>query len=114
MAKREAGTAPVAAKSKAAKSDGQVANDAQTYFRRLAQGQVAKATDEQRAEAKTALEVSGILNREEKVQFAKKLQDTKATKNFGWVKDFKQSISRDQIDKNKVVSKYSTRTCKHT
>ena len=72
---------------------------------------MAKAIDEQVAQARSALDVFGTLSREGKVQFAKKLQDTKAAKNFGWVKDFKQSISRDQIDKNKVVSKYMTRTC---
>ena len=106
--KRPAAT-PAAAKSKAAKTDLQEQNAAQTYFRRLAQGQVAKASDAMVCDAKAGLEVYNTLNREEKTIFAKKLQDTKASKNFGWVKDFKQSLSRDRVDKNKVIAKYMTR-----
>jgi hypothetical protein len=98
-----------AVKSKAAKTDSQLANDAQTFFRRIATGQVAKATDANVQDAKAGLEVFNTLNKDERVLFAKRLQETKANKNFAWVKDFKQTISKDRLDKNKVIAKYMTR-----
>ena len=109
---KRAGGAAAAVKSKAAKTDGQICNDAHTFFSRMAAGKVAKATDEQKADAKAGLEVYKSLNKDERVLFAKKLQDSKTSKSFGWVKDFKQSISKDRVDKNKVVAKYMTRKAK--
>ena len=103
------GAAAAAVKSKAAKTDSQICNDAHTFFSRMASGRVAKATDAMQADAKAGLEVYKTLNKDEKVLFAKKYLDSKTSKSFGWVKDFKQSISKDRVDKNKVVAKYMTR-----
>ena len=66
-------------------------------------GQVAKATDEQKAEAREAVVTMQKLGDKDKVDFAEAFFSAKATKEFGFLKDYSQKISAEKLDGEKIV-----------
>ena len=67
-------------------------HNAHTLIKRIADGKVAKATQEQVGECKEALQIYEGLSREDRGEFAKKVELSKKDKNFKWVRTFKESL----------------------
>lgn len=106
---------PTCAKASAAQkrplsADQRQVNDAHTFFKRIADGKVKKATPEQVEQCKAGLEMFKGLSKSEKMEFAKRVEDTKATKAFGWVKEFKTSLNVTKTELHKSKENYYTRT----
>tara|TARA_B110000196_G_C20870557_1_gene531820 strand:- start:227 stop:700 length:474 start_codon:yes stop_codon:yes gene_type:complete len=87
-------------------------NDTQTFFKRIADGKKKSATPEQIQDAQVGFDLltSGGLTREQKFEFAQKLQTTKSTKNYQWVREFHASIQVTKEEKEGVLENYYTRT----
>ena len=87
-------------------------NDTQTFFKRIADGKKKSATPDQIQDAQVGFDLltSGGLTREQKFEFAQKLQTTKSTKNYQWVREFHASIQVTKEEKEGVLENYYTRT----
>ena len=85
-------------------------NDAQQFFKRFAGGKVKKASDEQVEQCKAGLEMFKGLTKSEKLEFAKKVEETKNSKSFGWVRDFRQSLAVSRSEVQQSTENYYTRT----
>ena len=110
-AKAEKSTGILAADNKRKHTEEQRAlNDAGTLLKRMATGQVKKSNEEQISCAKAGLDLLKTLGKDEKVAFAKRVEQTKANKNFAWVREFKESLSSKTLSTDGVLENYYTRT----
>ena len=86
-------------------------SDCNTYFRRVAEGKKAKATTEEVEQAKEALkQYQSLDTKQQRAEFAARFAETKATKNFGWTRSFKESLTARDTDKETVKANMMTRT----
>ena len=88
-------------------------HNAHTHIERVAEGKVAKATEEQVGECKEALQIYEGLSREDRREFAKKVELSKKDKNFKWVRTFKESLKFKKQISQGTKENYYTRTCMH-
>ena len=88
-------------------------HNAHTLMKRIADGKVAKATEEQVGECKEALQIYEGLSREDRGEFAKKVELSKKDKNFKWVRTFKESFKFKKQISQGTKENYYTRTCMH-
>ena len=88
-------------------------HNAHTLIKRIADGRVAKATGEQVGECKEALQIYEGLSREDRGEFAKKVELSKKDKNFKWVRTFKESLKFKKQISQGTKENYYTRTCMH-
>ena len=112
-AKRQAEADLATPDAKKPYTDGQLKSQCLNYFTRVQNGQVAKATDEQKAEARDAVATMQKLGDKDKVDFAKAFFSAKQTKDFGFLKDYNQKIGAKRLDGEKVLENYFTRTYQH-
>ena len=85
-------------------------HNAITHMKRVAEGKVAKASDENVKDAKAAVELyKGFFSKEEKLEFAKKVEGSKASKNYSWVRTFKETMKTRKTESSGVIENYYTR-----
>ena len=80
--------------------DSQIKSQAQNYFKRLADGKVKKATEEEVKEAETALATFQKLPEADKVAFGQAFFKGKEHKDFGFLKEL-----TDKMTATKVVNR---------
>jgi len=102
--------APQQGPAKKAKTDKQSINECQTYFNRVSSGQMVLATDNQKAEATVALKTLTALDDGDKAEFAKKFIDTKKTKQFGWIREYREKITFEKDVVEGFKQNYMTRS----
>ena len=89
--------------------DSRAVNDAQTYMNMLVDGKVRNATEEQVALAKIGKDILKTCNKEDKVAFARKVEQSKGSKNFAWVREFRESLSSKTLTTETAKENYYTR-----
>ena len=68
------------------------------------------ATPEQKAEASQALKTLNALDDGDKAEFAKKFTDTKKTKQFGWMREYREKITFEKDVIEGCKENYMTRS----
>ena len=97
--------------------DEKAVHNAQTYMKRMAAGRTSKATEENMADAKVAVELYSGLTNQDRLEFAKKVEASKSSKNYQWVRTFKETLRAQKKTTEGVVENYYTRTlccCQNT
>jgi len=84
-------------------------NDGQTLLRRYATGAVKSATPEQIADAKSGLDLMKTMGRDDKIAFARKVEQTKGAKSFAWVRTFTEDLKTKDSTHEGVIENYYTR-----
>ena len=97
--------------SEARHSDSELKSHASHYFKRVAGGHVRKSTPQDKKEAEQALATLSVLDEGEKVQFAKAFQANKATKSFGFIREYSEKVTAAKSVKEGVNEKYMSRIC---
>ena len=87
-------------------------NDAQTFLKRVSDGKVTNSTPEMQIEAKAGLDMLKTCTKTGKVQFAARVEQSKASKNFAWVRDFKETMETKKTTSEGVHENYYTRIVK--
>lgn len=105
--KRAAAVAPAGDKGY---QDGALKSQCLGYFKKVANGLACKATAEEVSLAKEAVETYTELTDEDKTLFAKTFYDNKATKSFGFVRDFQQKRTAHKMVSENIHENYMTRT----
>ena len=90
-------------------SPGEVKSQCVSYFKRVATGQVKKATAEDVAQAKEALDTYGGLPKCDQVAFAKSFFSAKNGKNFGFIKDYTEKVQASKQVKQSINENHFTR-----
>ena len=85
-------------------------HNSQTTLARLAGGKVAKATEQQVQDAKQGLEVYKTLSKDDRLEFAKKVEQSKTNKDFSWTRTFVETLRAQKRVSEGVVENYYTRT----
>ena len=85
-------------------------HNAHTLMKRMAEGKVAKASAENVADAKIALDVYKGLTKDDRLEFAKKVEASKGTKQYNWVRTFTESLRAQKRIAEGVIENYYTRT----
>ena len=106
----EAEEEPSAKKQKLLAPDQRLMNDGQTLLKRCADGKVKGASAEQVQLAKQGLDIMKTLGRDDKMEFAKKVEQTKGSKNFAWVRTFSEHLKTRNTTRDGVIENYYTRT----
>ena len=106
----KSGGAPPAKKHKT--EDQKTQNDMTTYFKRLVDGKVVKATPEQIEQATLGLKMvkEGGLTKEQKMEFCECFKTNKGKGNSNWVKDFHATLQISKVENDRVMENYFTRT----
>ena len=79
------------------------------YFNRVATGQVKKATPEDIAQAKEALQTLAGLPKCDQDSFAKSFFSSKSNKNFGFIKDYTEKVQASKQVKQAINENHFTR-----
>ena len=108
--KSQPSPAPEQGPAKKAKTSGQNINDCQTFFNRVASGKMVTATPAQKAEASQALKTLTALDDGDKAEFAKKFIDTKKTKQFGWMREYREKVTFEKDVTEGFRENYMTRS----
>lgn len=85
-------------------------NDAHTAVKRVADGKVARATDQQIQDAKAGVEMFRTPSRQGTFEFTKMVEHTKGSKNLEWMRKFWQNLTSTNTTKEGANQKYYTRT----
>ena len=85
-------------------------HNAHTTMTRLASGKVKGATEEQVADAKYGLHVYKTLGKDDRLEFAKKVEGSKGNKNFSWTRNFTETLKASKKTTELVTENYYTRT----
>ena len=104
--------APEPANKKTKTDEQRAVNDAQTYLTRVQAGKVAKVPGDSMEDAKVGLDILRTCTKAGKLEFAKKVEQSKASKNFAWVRDFKETMTTSQVTVEGVHENYYTRIVK--
>ena len=91
------------------KTDAQAINDAKTLMKRVSEGKYALSSPEAVANAKMGLDLLRTSGKDEKLAFAKKLEQTKGNKSYNFVREFKESMKQSSTNKVGVKENYYTR-----
>ncbi len=89
---------------------GQLKSQCAHYFSRVATGKATKASSDEVAEAKNALQTFQDLDDVGKLEFAKAFYSNKGTKSFGFVKDYSEKAHSSKTVKETIEENYMTRT----
>jgi len=84
-------------------------NDMLTYFKRVKTGEAKKATESDKAQAAQALDVFKDLQPSQRGAFVKLFLDNKASKDFGFVKEYAEELITSQEHKETITENYLTR-----
>jgi len=84
-------------------------NNSQTTLRRYASGNMKNVSAEQVGDAKFGLEIMSKMGRDEKIEFARKVEQTKGAKNFAWVRTFTEDLKTKNSTHEGVIENYFTR-----
>ena len=95
--------------AKKVKTDDRAINDARSLMKRVSDGRYALSSPEAVANAKMGLDLLKTCGKDEKLAFAKKLEQTKGNKSFAWVREFKESMKQSSTNKEGVKENYYTR-----
>jgi hypothetical protein len=87
-------------------------NDAGTFLRRVVNGKVANVTPQMQIEAQAGLDMLKTCTKTGKVEFAQRVEQSKASKNFAWVRDFKETMETKKTTYEGVHENYYTRIVK--
>ena len=79
------------------------------YFTRIAAGKAKKATPEEIAQAKDALDVYGGLPKVDQVAFATSFFSNKNGKNFGFIKEYSEKVQSSKKVKQAMNENHFTR-----
>ena len=79
------------------------------YFNRVANGQAKRATAEEIAQAKEALQTMAGLPKCDQDSFAKCFFDNKRSKNFGFIKDYTEKVQAAKQVTQAINENYLTR-----
>ena len=90
-------------------SPGELKSRCVNYFTRVATGLAKKATPEQVAEAKEALETYGGLPKCDQLAFANSFFSNKNGKNFGFIKDYTERVQACKQVQQSINEKHLTR-----
>jgi hypothetical protein len=91
------------------KREAQDINDARTKLARIAGGQL-KATEEQKADAKTGLDtLANLQGKDEKLEFALKVKASKSSKDYSWTRTYKEQLRYQKRTAEGVLENYYTR-----
>lgn len=91
----------------------QQTHNAHTLMKRIAEGKVVKASAENIADAKIALDVYKGLTKEDRLEFAKKVEASKGSKQYNWVRTFAETLRAQKRTTEGVIENYYTRTHEH-
>jgi hypothetical protein len=84
-------------------------NHMMTYFKRIKTGEAKKATESDKAQAAQALDVFKDLQPSQRGAFVKLFLDSKASKDFGFVKEYAEELITSQEHKETITENYLTR-----
>jgi hypothetical protein len=113
-AKKDAEAKKVASTESEATSPGEerpcpAQNDVLTYFRRTASGQMKKASAHDKASATEALATYGQLDELGKRDFRTAFGNAKATKAFGFIREFSDQLTSKRTQQEEITENYCTR-----
>ena len=90
-------------------SPAQVKSRCVVYFHRVADGKVKKATPQDIAQAKEALQTMAGLPKCDQDSFAKSFFSSKSNKNFGFIKDYTEKVQASKQVKQSINENHFTR-----
>ena len=108
---------PPQKKARSYTEDERAVHNAHTYMKRMAEGRTTKATEDNVADAKQAMELYSGLTDQDRLEFAKKVESSKSSKNYQWVRTFKETLRKLKRTTEGVKENYYTRTlccCQNT
>ena len=76
----------------------------------MSSGFFVTASEEQKAESAEALNTFKNLETDDKADFAKKFLDSRKTKQFGWMRQYRENMTVDKEVEGKYNESYMTRS----
>jgi hypothetical protein len=84
-------------------------NEMMTYFKRIKTGAAKRASEGDKQQATQALDVFKDLQPSQRGAFVKLFLDSKASKDFGFVKEYAEELVTSQEHKETITENYLTR-----
>ena len=84
-------------------------NEMMTYFKRIKTGAAKRASEGEKQQATQALDVFKDLQPSQRGAFVKLFLDSKASKDFGFVKEYAEKVIASQEHKETITENYLTR-----
>ena len=100
---------PPSKKARYQEEDEKKVHSAQVQLTKVAQGKISKYGSDGQEQAKEGLKIWATLTKEDKLDFAKKVEESKASKSFSWVRTYVETMRSQKRVAQGVVENYMTR-----